>query len=70
MKSNSYLFGIAFKSEKEQQLSVGRAMNLEREPSKKKQRTNTKKAAKMIKSYNFTRSNEEKSNISITIFEK
>ena len=34
-----------------------------REPSKKKQRTDTKKDAKRIKSDNFTRSNREKSNI-------
>ena len=31
-------------------------MTLEREPSKKKQRTDTKKDAKRIKSDNFTRS--------------
>ena len=31
---------------------VGRAINLEREPSKKKQRTDTKKDAKRIKSDN------------------
>ena len=36
---------------------VGRAITLEREPSKKRQRTNTKKDAKRIKSDNFTRSN-------------
>ena len=35
---------------------VGRAIILEREPSKKKQRTDIKKAAKRIKSDNFTRS--------------
>ena len=39
---------------------VGRAITLEREPSKKKQRTDTKKDAKRIKSDNFTRSNREK----------
>ena len=49
---------------------VGRAITLEREPSKKKQRTDTKKEAKMIKSTNFTRSNREKSNIAIAIWEK
>jgi hypothetical protein len=32
----------------------------EREPSKKKQRTDTKKGAKRIKSDNFTRSNIKK----------
>ena len=39
---------------------VGRAMTLEREPSKKKPRNDTKKAAKRIKSDNFTRSNKRK----------
>ena len=39
---------------------VGRAMTLEREQSKKKQRTDTKKDAKRIKSDNFIRSNREK----------
>ena len=48
---------------------VGRAKTLEREPSKKKQRTDTKKYAKMIKGDNFTRSNREKSNIAIAILE-
>jgi len=38
-----------------------------REPSKKKQRIDTKKDAK---SDNFTRSNREKSNIAIAILEK
>ena len=36
-------------------LSLLRAITLERKPSKKKQRTNTKKAAKRIKRDNFTR---------------
>ena len=49
---------------------VGRATTLERKPSKKKQRTYTKKDAKRIKSDNFTRSNREKSNIAIAILEK
>ena len=49
---------------------VGRAITLEREPSKKKQRTDNKKYAKMIKSDNFTRSNREKPNIAIAILEK
>ena len=35
---------------------VGRAITLEREPSKKKQRNDTKKDAKRILSDNFTRS--------------
>ena len=48
---------------------VGRAKTLEREPSKKKQRTDTKKVAKRIQSDNFTRSNREKSNIAIAILE-
>ena len=39
---------------------VGRAITLEREPSNKKQRTDTKKVAKRIKSDNFTWSNREK----------
>ena len=37
---------------------VGRAITLERELSKKKQRTDTKKDAKRIKSDNFTSSNK------------
>ena len=41
--NNGNIFAIAFKSEKERQLS--RAITLEREPSKKKQRTDTKKDA-------------------------
>ena len=49
---------------------VGRAITLEREPSKKKQRTDTKKDAKGIKIDNCTRSNREKSNIVIAILEK
>ena len=49
---------------------VGRAINLERKPSKKKQRTDTKKDAKWIKSDNFTRSNREKFNIAIAILGK
>ena len=59
-KSNGNLFAIAFKSEK-----VGRERAI-----KKKQRTDTKKDAKRIKSDNFTRSNREKSNIAIAILEK
>jgi hypothetical protein len=39
-------------------------------PSKKKQRTETKKDAKRMNSDNFTRSNREKSNIAIAILEK
>ena len=62
-KSNGYLFAIAFKI-------VGREITLEREPSKKKQRTDIKKDVKRIKSDNFTRSNREKSNIAIAILEK
>ena len=49
---------------------VGRAITLEREPSKKEQRTDTKKDAKRIKIDKFTRSNREKSNIAIVILEK
>jgi hypothetical protein len=45
-------------------------ITLEREPSKKKQRTDTKKNGKRFKSDNFTRSNREKSNIVIAILEK
>ena len=37
---------------------VGRALNLEREPLKKKQRTDTKKDGKMIKIDNFTKMND------------
>ena len=49
---------------------VGRAITSEKESSKKKQRTDTKKVAKRIKSDNFTRSNREKSNIAIAKLEK
>ena len=49
---------------------VGRAITLGRKPSKKKQRTETKKDAKVIKSDNFTRSNREMSNIAIAILVK
>ena len=38
----------------------GRVITLERKPSKKKKRTDTKKDTKRIKSDNFTRSNREK----------
>ena len=48
---------------------LGRAITLERKPSKKKQRTDTKKDAKRIKSDNFTRSNREKSNIVFKIIQ-
>jgi hypothetical protein len=48
---------------------VGRVITLEREPSKKNQRTDTKEYAKVIKSDNFTRRNREKSNIAIAILE-
>ena len=44
-------------------------ITLERKSSKKKQRTDTKKDAKRIKSDNFTRGNREKSNIAIAILE-
>jgi hypothetical protein len=49
---------------------VGRAITLERKPSKKKQRTDTKMDAKRINNDNFTRSNREKSNIAIAILEE
>ena len=49
---------------------VGRGITLERKPSKKKQRNDTKKDAKRIRSDNFTRSNRENSNIAIAILEK
>ena len=45
------------------------AITFEREPSKKKQRTDTKNDAKRIKSDNFTWSNRDKSNIAIAILE-
>ena len=48
---------------------VGRAITLERKPSKKKQRTDTKKDAKRINSDNLTKNNREKSNIAIAILE-
>ena len=41
----------------------------EREPSKKKQRTDTKNDAKRTMSDNFTRNNREKSNIAIAILD-
>ena len=73
-KSNCNIFAIAFK-ERERATTiaiaiVGIAITLKREPSKKKQRTVTKKDTKRIKSENFTRSNKEKSNIAFTILEK
>ena len=49
---------------------IRRAITLEKELSKKKKRTDTKKNAKRIKSDNFTRNNKEKSNIAIVILEK
>jgi hypothetical protein len=51
-------------------LSPLRATTLERKTSKKKQRTDTKKDEKRIKSDNLTRSNREKSNIAVAILEK
>jgi hypothetical protein len=48
---------------------VGRAITLEKEPSKKKQRNDTIKDAKRIKIDKVTRSNREKSNIAISILE-
>jgi hypothetical protein len=44
--------------------------NLYARAIKKKQRTETKKDAKRIKSENFTREKREKSNIAIAIFKK
>ena len=49
-KSNGNLIAIAI---------VGRAITLERKPSKKEQRTDTKKDARRIKNDNFKRSNTE-----------
>ena len=43
---------------------------IEREPSKKKQITDTKKDVKRIKSENFTMGNREKFNIAIAILEQ
>jgi hypothetical protein len=56
-KSDNYCYRNSWKSENFR----------EREPSKKKHRTDTKKYAKRIKGDNFTRSNKEKSNIAIAI---
>ena len=42
---------------------IGRAITLEKESSKQKQRTDTKKDAKRIKINNFTRSKREKSKL-------
>ena len=47
----------------------GRAITLEWEPSKKKQRTDTQKDAKSITGDNSTRVNREKYNIAIAILE-
>ena len=49
--------------------TIAIAITLEREPSKKKQRIDTQKDAKRIKSDNFTRGNREKSKIAIAILE-
>ena len=49
---------------------IGRTITLERDPLKKKQRTDTKKEVKRIKSDNFTRCNREKFNIAIAILKK
>ena len=46
------------------------ARNLERKPSKKKRRTDTKKDAKRLKSDNFTRSNREKFNNAVALLKK
>ena len=46
---------------------VGRMITLERKPSKKKQRTDTKKVAKSIKSDNFTRLSQYWTNKSLMI---
>jgi hypothetical protein len=48
-------------------LRARKSDNFRERAIKKKQRTDTKKAAKRIKSDNFTRSNREKSNIAIAI---
>ena len=67
MRNNFY---YPLKKERERAIAiVGRSITLERRPSKKKQRTDTKKDAKRIKSDNFTSSNREKSNIAIAILE-
>jgi hypothetical protein len=49
---------------------VWRAITIEKEIEKKKQKKYTKNEAKKIKSNNFTMSNREKSNITIAIMEK
>ena len=49
--------------------NIAIAMTLEKEPSKKKQGTDTQKDAKRIKSGNFTTGNREKYNIAIAILE-
>ena len=49
---------------------VTRAITLERAIKKRKKTTKTKNYAKKITSDNFTRSNKEKSNISVAILEK
>ena len=54
-KSNNYLYRDSRKGDNFK----------EREPSKKKQRTDINKDAKMIRNDNFTRGNREKSNIAI-----
>ena len=81
-KSNGNLFVIAFKSEKERERArksgnyryryhdSWNSDNFRESHQKKKQSTDTKKAAKGIKSDNFTRSNREKYNIAIAILKK
>jgi hypothetical protein len=58
----------ALKGDRKTIAIAGRAITLDRKPSKKKQRNDTKKDAKRIKS-ECTRSNREKSNIAIAILE-
>ena len=69
-KSNGNLIAIAFKSDNNYRYRDSlKSDNLERKQSKNKQRTDTIKDAKRIKSDNFTRGNREKSNIAIVILE-
>ena len=69
-KSNGNLFAIAFKSDNYRYRDSWKSDNFREEAIKKKQRNDTKKDAKRIKSDNFTRGNREKSNIAIAILEQ
>ena len=62
-KSNCNLFAIAFKSEKELQLSLSRQLEERLLQKESHQKRSKELIPKSIKSDNFTRSNREESNI-------